>query len=92
MAVDTKETIKMIRNMVMELLSGLTAESILETGAKVNNMEKEFTSKRVKRDKAFGKWARESSGSKITKLTNEHNTPHTFKINSFILITFYNWL
>jgi hypothetical protein len=71
MAVDTRETIKMIRNMVMELLSGLTAESILETGARVNNMEKEFTSKRVKRDKVSGKWEKELSGSRITRPTNE---------------------
>jgi hypothetical protein len=61
----------MIRNMVMELLSCLTAESILETGARANNMEKEFTSKRVKRDKVSGQWEKELSGSKITRPTNE---------------------
>ena len=71
-AVDMKAIIKMIKNMVTELLSGQTVGNILVNGAKVNNTGKEFTSKRAKRDKASGKWAKELSGSRLPRPTNEH--------------------
>lgn len=60
-----KETIKMIKSMVKELLNGQMEENILVNGAKENNTVKEFTSKKEKRDSVFGKWVREQSGSKI---------------------------
>jgi len=59
MDVDTKALTKMIRNTGMEPSNGPTVENTLVNGAKGNNMGREFTSKRVKRDKAFGRWARE---------------------------------
>ena len=71
-AEDMKETIRMIRSMVMELLSGQTAENILVIGAKENNMEKEFISKKEKRDKVSGRWEKESSGSRMLKPINDH--------------------
>lgn len=60
-----KETIKMIKNTVKELLNGQMEENILGNGAKENNTVKEFTSKKERRDSVFGKWVREQSGSKI---------------------------
>lgn len=71
MAEDMRETIKMIKSMVMVLLSGQTAESTSVNGARANNMVKEFMSKKEKRDKAFGKWVKELSGSKTPKLISE---------------------
>ena len=71
-AEDMKETIRIIRSMVMELLSGQTAENILVIGAKENNMEKEFISKKEKRDKVSGRWEKESSGSRMLKPINDH--------------------
>lgn len=54
-----KETIKMIKNTVKELLNGQMEENILGNGAKENNTVKEFTSKKERRDSVFGKWVRE---------------------------------
>ena len=70
---DTKATTRMIRSTGMVPSSGQMVGSISVTGAKVNNMERESTSKRVKRDKVSGRWARELSGSKIleAQLTSE---------------------
>ena len=73
-AVDMKEIIKMIKSTVTELLSGQTEGNILVNGAKVNNTGKEFTSKRAKRDKVSGKWAKELSGSRQLRPTNEQLT------------------
>lgn len=67
MAGDTKATTRMIRSMVMAPLSGQMAESTSVSGVKVNNTVKESTSKRAKRDKVSGRWARESSGLKISQ-------------------------
>ena len=73
-AVDMKEIIKMIKSTATELLNGQTAGNILVNGAKVNNTEKEFTSKRAKRDKVSGKWGKELSGSRLPRPTNEQLT------------------
>jgi hypothetical protein len=70
-AEDMKETIKMIKNMDMEHLSGQMVGNTLENGAKVNSTVKEFISKKAKRDKAFGKWAKELSGSRTPRLTSD---------------------
>ena len=67
MAEGIKAITRMIRSMVMVPLNGLMVESTSVSGAKVNNTGKESTSKRAKRDKASGRWARESSGSKISQ-------------------------
>ena len=52
--VDTKETTKMIKSMVMALSSGLTVENISVNGAKANSTAKVFTSKRAKSVKVSG--------------------------------------
>jgi len=62
-----RATIRMTKSMDMVHSNGLMAESISVSGVKVNNTEKECTSKRAKRDKASGRWARESSGSRISQ-------------------------
>ena len=69
--VDTKETTKMIKNMVTVRSSGRMAENISVNGAKANSMVKVFTSKRAKRDKVSGKWAKELNGSRLPRPTNE---------------------
>lgn len=61
---DMKETIRMIKSMDTEPSSGQMVGNTLVTGAKVNNTVKVCTSKRAKRDKASGRWARELSGSR----------------------------
>ena len=63
MGVDTKETTKMIKNMVTVRSSGRMAENISVNGAKANSMVKVFTSKKAKRDRASGTWVKERSGS-----------------------------
>ena len=73
MAVDTKETTKMIKSMDTEHLSGLMVESISENGAKANNTVKVCTSKRAKRDKVSGKWEKELSGSRLHRPTSDEN-------------------
>ena len=72
-AEDMRATTRMIKSTDMVPLSGQMVGSTLVTGAKVNNMERESTSKRARRDKESGKWARESSGSKTleAQLTSE---------------------
>jgi hypothetical protein len=62
---DMKETTRMIKNTATVPLNGLMVESTSVTGAKVSNMEKVSTSKRAKRDKESGRWARELSGSRL---------------------------
>jgi hypothetical protein len=62
---DMKVTTRMIRSTDMEPSNGLMAESTSVTGAKVSNTEKVSTSKRAKRDKVSGRWARELSGSRM---------------------------
>lgn len=71
MGVDMKETTKMIKNTDTVHLSGLMAENISENGARANNMEKVFTSKRVKRDKESGRWEKELSGSRLHRPTSD---------------------
>jgi hypothetical protein len=71
MDVDMKAITKTIKSMDMELLSGPMAESTSESGAKENSMVKEFTSRKVKRDKASGRWEKELSGSRQPRPTNE---------------------
>ena len=77
MAVDTLAAIKMIKSMVMVLLSGQMVASILVNGVKANNTEKEFTSKKVKRGKESGKWARELSGSRLQHLQQTARSSET---------------
>lgn len=81
-AEDMRATTRMIKNTDMVPLSGQMVGSTLVTGAKVNNMERESTSKRVRRDKESGRWARELSGSKTleAQLTSE---PFEFSTNLF---------
>ena len=66
-AEDMRATTRMIKSMDTVHLSGQIVGSTLVTGAKVNNMERESISKRARRDKESGRWARESSGSKISQ-------------------------
>lgn len=61
-AEDMRATTRMIKSMDTVHLSGQMVGSTLVTGAKVNNMERESISKRARRDKESGRWARESSG------------------------------
>ena len=70
---DMKETTRMIKSTGMVHLSGQMVGSTLVTGAKVNNMERESISKRARRDKESGRWARELSGSRTqeAQLTSE---------------------
>lgn len=63
MAVVTWEAIKMIRSMVMVHSNGLMVASILENGFWENSMGREFISKKAKKDKVFGRWVKELSGS-----------------------------
>lgn len=65
MAVAMLVVIKMTRNTATEPLSGPMDASTSESGVRANNMAKVFTSKKARNDKAFGKWARELSGSKL---------------------------
>ena len=67
MGVDTKETTKMIKNMVTVPSSGQMAENISVNGAKANSMVKVFTLKRAKRDKVSGRWEKELSGSRLRR-------------------------
>ena len=62
MAENTSENIKTIRNTVKVLLNGLMAETIQVNGKTENNMEKEFISKKANKEKAPGKWEKESNG------------------------------
>lgn len=62
MADDMLAAIRMIRSTATEPLNGQMVESILVNGAKVNNMEKVFTSKKARKGRVFGKWARGLSG------------------------------
>lgn len=55
----TLETTKMIRSTATEPLNGQMVENILESGVRVSNTEKEFTLKKVRRDKVSGRWERE---------------------------------
>jgi hypothetical protein len=70
---DMKETTRMIKSMAMVHSSGPMAGSTSVTGAKVNSTARVSTSKRARRDKVSGRWARESSGSRMleAQLTNE---------------------
>jgi hypothetical protein len=63
MAVDMLECTKTIKSTDKELSNGQMVASTSVNGAKENNMEKVFTSKKAKRDKEFGTWAKERSGS-----------------------------
>jgi hypothetical protein len=55
----------MTKNMETVLLNGLMVVSILENGIRASSMAKALILKRAKRDRAFGKWEKESNGSKI---------------------------
>jgi uncharacterized oligopeptide transporter (OPT) family protein len=62
---DMKETTRMIRSTAMVHSSGQMVESTSVTGAKVSNTAKVSTSKRARRDKVSGRWARELNGSRM---------------------------
>lgn len=85
MAADTTETTKMIKSTGMELLSGQTEENISVSGAKASNTEKEFTSKKAKRDRESGKWARELSGSRTQPTSDFNRSFLTTMTNLFVL-------
>ena len=70
MVVDMKAIIRMIKSTDMVPSNGLMEGSISASGVKENNTEKEFTSKKARKDKVSGKWERELSGSR-TKLTSD---------------------
>jgi hypothetical protein len=53
---------KMIKNMDKVLLNGQMAENTLVNGVKANNTEREYTLKKERKDKAYGKWAKELNG------------------------------
>ena len=65
MAVVMLEAIKMIRSMVMVHLNGQMVVNILVNGFWENSMVREFTLKKVKKDKVFGRWVKELSGSSL---------------------------
>ena len=69
--VDTKATTRMIKSMGTEPSSGPTAGNTSVSGAKANSTEKEFTSKRARRDKESGRWGRGLSGSKILPISDK---------------------
>ena len=73
---DMSETILMIKRMDKEHSSGQMVENILANGAKVNNMARVSTSRRVRRGRESGRWVRESSGSRTTILNSkpDHRT------------------
>ena len=48
--------------MVMEHSNGQTEENISANGAKENNTEREYTSKKGRKDKASGTWAKGQNG------------------------------
>ena len=61
-AVDTSAATKMIRSMDMALLSGQMVASTSVTGVKASSTAKVSTSKKERRDRVSGKWARELNG------------------------------
>lgn len=67
---DMSETISMIKSMDKVHSNGQMVENILASGAKVNNMARVSTSRKVRRGRASGRWVRESSGSRITILNS----------------------
>ena len=81
MAVDMSEATKMIKNMVMELLSGPTVANISANGVKASNTGKVYTSKKVKSGKESGKWVRELNGSRplLLQLMAHSSESNTFK-------------
>jgi len=56
--------IKTIRNMVPELLNGQMVESISVNGKMESSTEREIILKKAKIEEVYGKWAKESTGSK----------------------------
>ena len=54
----------MTRSTDTALLSGLMAVSTSVIGARASSTAKECTSKKARSGKVFGKWAKESTGSK----------------------------
>lgn len=91
MAVATSAATKMTRSTAREHLNGLTVVSISENGAKANNMEKASTSKKAKRDRASGKWAKELNGSKPQHRPLKRISPETLSDTSYpnIFLTHY---
>ena len=73
-AEDMRATTRMIKSMDTVHLSGQMVGSTLVTGAKVNNMARVSTSKKARRDRESGRWARELSGSRIlgAQQTNDY--------------------
>ena len=67
-AVDMQVNTRMIRSMDKEHLNGLMVASIQVCGAKANNMDRAHISKKVRKEKESGTWARELNGLR----TNEY--------------------
>jgi len=65
---DMWANIKTIRRMVTVPSNGQMAESTLESGVRASNMEKVFTSRMARSDKASGRWAKELNGLKMETL------------------------
>ena len=59
---------KTTKSMVTEPLSGQTVESTSENGLKANNTEREFTSRKERRDRASGRWEKELNGLRTNDL------------------------
>ena len=54
--------IRTTKSTAKELLNGLMVENTLENGVKASNTDKEFTSRKVKREKESGRWEKELNG------------------------------
>jgi len=86
---------RMIKSMDMVHSSGPMAVSILVSGAKANNTAKAYTSKKVKKGRVSGKWAKELNGlrrlpSKPTEQPSKYETILLSDINfidSYIYIS-----
>ena len=69
--VDTLDNTRTIRNMATELSNGQTEGNTLESGSKVSSTERAYTSKKGRRDKASGRWAKGLSGSNLKTKNDE---------------------
>lgn len=65
MVENTLESTKTTKNTVREPSHGQMADATKENGIKESSMVRAFISKKERRDMEFGKWAKESNGSKM---------------------------
>jgi len=68
---DMLECTRTIRSTVMELSNGQMVGSTLESGVKESNTARESTSKKARKDKVSGTWAKELNGLKTHLASND---------------------